>query len=456
MAGSQTLQSEEAASFWSDARRRLEESNREPDMGEALDFSGNKFPPDPDSKYFHGLVFQTPVSFVGAEFACRDPFDACQFMDEVDLTGCRLIGEDNCFAFTRCRFTNRADFRECQFAGLVEFRGVSFEDDVYFDRQHIVTLRFERDDGTDGSPSCHFEGAAHFNESILSEASFSGAVFERDVSFSGTRFKFWPRFRETEFKSKAVFAGAVFEHLSDEQKQKMSPAEAKRNIADFARALFKYDVDFSNVQFQCDVDFNDATFARDVIFDGADVHGELRFRCHCNGGGDIQLGHLRVRKEHNGEFAYRAAKNSAHARGDSRAEGDYHYREQCAVNARDRQDGRWWCRPWSRDSKVRAWGSYVFGRGVYGYGERPQRVVYVGLGVIALWAVAYWLLEAAKDGASSFLTYLYFSVVTFTTLGYGDLQPKAGFSRFFAGTEALFGAALMALFVVALTRRYTR
>ena len=46
--------------------------------------------------------------------------------------------------------------------------------------------------------------------------------------------------------------------------------------------------------------------------------------------------------------------------------------------------------------------------------------------------------------------------ISFTTLGYGDLQPKEGFSRFLAGSEALFGAALMALFVVALTRKYTR
>jgi len=43
--------------------------------------------------------------------------------------------------------------------------------------------------------------------------------------------------------------------------------------------------------------------------------------------------------------------------------------------------------------------------------------------------------------------------VTFTTLGYGDLIPKPGF-RFWADMEALSGAALMALFVVGLTRKY--
>ena len=51
---------------------------------------------------------------------------------------------------------------------------------------------------------------------------------------------------------------------------------------------------------------------------------------------------------------------------------------------------------------------------------------------------------------------LYFSAVTFTTLGYGDFQPKPGFFRFVAGTEAAMGAALMALFIVGLARKYTR
>ncbi|HUT12490.1 MAG TPA: pentapeptide repeat-containing protein [Thermoguttaceae bacterium] len=47
---------------------------------------------------------------------------------------------------------------------------------------------------------------------------------------------------------------------------------------------------------------------------------------------------------------------------------------------------------------------------------------------------------------------LYFSTVTFTTLGFGDLKP-IGHSRVFAGAEACIGAILMAVFVLSFARR---
>jgi len=53
----------------------------------------------------------------------------------------------------------------------------------------------------------------------------------------------------------------------------------------------------------------------------------------------------------------------------------------------------------------------------------------------------------------SFLNCLYFSVVTFTTLGYGDLQPAVGLSRFFVSLEAIIGAFTMALFVYTFARK---
>ena len=66
-----------------------------------------------------------------------------------------------------------------------------------------------------------------------------------------------------------------------------------------------------------------------------------------------------------------------------------------------------------------------------------------------------------SEGAKSVITHdprsvLYFSIVTFTTLGYGDLLPGSGWMRTVACFEALCGVALMALFIVALARKFTR
>ena len=47
---------------------------------------------------------------------------------------------------------------------------------------------------------------------------------------------------------------------------------------------------------------------------------------------------------------------------------------------------------------------------------------------------------------------LYFSTVTFTTLGYGDVVPKQSF-RLFAASEALVGVLIAGLFLFTLSRR---
>ncbi|NQT94333.1 MAG: pentapeptide repeat-containing protein [Lentisphaerae bacterium] len=49
---------------------------------------------------------------------------------------------------------------------------------------------------------------------------------------------------------------------------------------------------------------------------------------------------------------------------------------------------------------------------------------------------------------------VYCSLVTFTTLGYGDFRPRAGWWRLVAAGEAAIGAFMIALFVVTLSHRF--
>lgn len=55
-----------------------------------------------------------------------------------------------------------------------------------------------------------------------------------------------------------------------------------------------------------------------------------------------------------------------------------------------------------------------------------------------------------------FMDSLYFSIVTFSTLGYGDYSPSNGFSRVMANIEALGGLFFSSLFLVTLVRKYGR
>ncbi|CAM3595383.1 Ion channel [Vibrio aerogenes CECT 7868] len=102
-----------------------------------------------------------------------------------------------------------------------------------------------------------------------------------------------------------------------------------------------------------------------------------------------------------------------------------------------------------------------------GYGEEPLRVVFFSIFMILSCAVIYFVLDTTSDsplyaGTEGWLFYLlefmnaiYFSVVTFTTLGYGDISP-VGVARFVAAGEAFIGSFMMALFVVVFVKKMTR
>ena len=102
-----------------------------------------------------------------------------------------------------------------------------------------------------------------------------------------------------------------------------------------------------------------------------------------------------------------------------------------------------------------------------GYGEDPMRVVGFSIFLILVCAMAYFFLDTTgahpiyEDLSGwqfylfEFLNSLYFSVVTFTTLGYGDISP-VGFARFIAAFEAFLGSFTMALFVVVFVKKMTR
>lgn len=104
-----------------------------------------------------------------------------------------------------------------------------------------------------------------------------------------------------------------------------------------------------------------------------------------------------------------------------------------------------------------------------GYGEKTFRVI--GCAALFVWlnSIMYFLLgirygteilrfegtQGLLENAREYLLSLYFSVVTLTTLGYGDIAP-IGASRFFAATEAFLGAFMMALFVLVFGRKMIR
>lgn len=104
-----------------------------------------------------------------------------------------------------------------------------------------------------------------------------------------------------------------------------------------------------------------------------------------------------------------------------------------------------------------------------GYGEQPEKIIAFSISTILLFAVMYGTLGVSSgseiirfdfqadisSNAISFLDCLYYSIITFTTLGYGDIIPL-GFTRLLAASEAFIGAFALALFVVVVAKKTSR
>ncbi len=104
------------------------------------------------------------------------------------------------------------------------------------------------------------------------------------------------------------------------------------------------------------------------------------------------------------------------------------------------------------------WLTYVLFNLIWGYGERPFRAVLTAFAIIFI-STLFYLPGNFTDGQTIFKTNLgqalYFSIITFTTVGYGDITPL-GLNRLVAGLEAILGIITVPLFIVGLSRRYLR
>jgi uncharacterized protein YjbI with pentapeptide repeats len=113
------------------------------------------------------------------------------------------------------------------------------------------------------------------------------------------------------------------------------------------------------------------------------------------------------------------------------------------------------------------WQIYLFKLwGLIDYGRSIERVVAIAFGTMILFGLTYSVfpgllgldcLPGAKDcKRNSWFTPFYFSIVTFTTLGFGDITPKNLVGELIVSFEVILGYAVLGLLISVLADKVVR
>jgi hypothetical protein len=193
-------------------------------------------------------------------------------------------------------------------------------------------------------------------------------------------------------------------------------------------------VSFENVTINGNVIFNDAKLRGYFHYSLTEIKGRLSFK-------DTRFSQLTAQ-----ETACRKAKLIAKELG-NREEVDYHFFREMEARRRVK---KWYI----------GWIEKVLFQWLLQYGTRFRGVITAWFSVVIGCALGYWIFHGVTKGnypnSVSFLESFYFSIVTVTTLGYGDYHPEPGIFQIIAGFEAIIGTFLWAALIAIAARKYMR
>lgn len=357
-----------------------------------------------------GSVIEKPVSIVGTQFK-RDVWAMeCEIIDSAE--------------FRDAIFDNEAVLQDIKFESEIEFVGVIFN----------------------GQTSL----ASVFSEGV----SFSHCSFNQDVTFADSVFKSDSSFMSSKIEDKSIF---IRMDTSDDASLNF------RNV-DLTGCRFTHsDISGSNFEgaILAQADFVDADMT------GVKLYGATTQDAQINE--DTTFGHHYENNSKKSMWTERVIEKLSRENDLPEQASEAYIRRKEERLKQIRRDGISSDLIWAELSRV-----------VIGYGEKPEQVAKTATAVIILSTFLYPLFGGIRpiDGSKA-LNYpplvwqlseippyivevtpilydsFYFSVVTFTTLGFGDFQP-VGIGRLLATGEAAAGVTLFALLVFVLGRKATQ
>ncbi|SEQ85106.1 pentapeptide repeat-containing protein [Natrinema salaciae] len=474
------------------------------------DFRGVEFGADAD---FDEVRFEDDTAFDDAAFRGRTTFRGGTFaggartlIDDASFVGATFHGDVTFrrasfryVTFEAAAFRAVARFESTAFAGDADFPDVSFDRGVDFDEGRFredADFSGVRFDGPSTFRGCEFLGGANH---LKDDVSFEGARFADDVDFHDAEIAS-ANFQETAFGGTVDCSRCVVSEridieahgIDDDVFVDFTRAKIRSGrIVQPAEGWVRYDLTLASI--------GDVDLAAERTRDHRQLLDYFRF---CRTEFDEFDGHTFDFSGHRGyldrndwtihgfdqppadgvdrdyalemtpevvESTYLKAKQSAGEIGDMKTAGEFRVKRQRYSRhknleaVRDRNAGLM-TRTKNLGRAVENWFLGI----TCGHGMRPMRIGIMFAIAPLFFAIPYAFggspFEtgagqlsigdlATADGLGVFYENVYFSYVSYTTIGYGNIAPEGPLARLLAGSEAYLSTILAALLVYALVKR---
>ncbi len=310
---------------------------------------------------------------------------------------------------------------QCTFKNSVKFENTLFQKDVFFGNtvfQGTVYLR-----------QCVFQNASDFGESVFEDTTqFRGTVFHGIARFSQTRFQQVADFKEVRFTENTTFRNAIFQDAAHYKKTFFGDA------IDFVQAQFSDTAVFNEATFLGKTDFTAARFAVSASYQAIRFIPDTLWQWLFN--------KFRHQPEKPAEFYL----DSEDINGVSNPFFKRYVADQQYIRA-FKEKHTFWALVWRWSSD--------YGRSLALW-ALWSLLIALAFSLVYLPAPAWypmWLqkimpqfhqvIGAEAKEAFNFWKSFYFSIVTFTTLGFGDVVADNTSARILVTLEVIFGYIML-------------